>query len=101
SVSRPPSDDVLRIGIVGRIARWKGQHVFLEAFAAAFPHDGARAVVVGAPLFGEEDYERELRTLVTHLGLDDRVEFRGFQEDVADALSELDVLVHASVIPEP
>ena len=54
SVARMPSDDLLRIGIVGRIARWKGQHVFLEAFAAAFPHDGPRAVVVGAPLFGEE-----------------------------------------------
>ena len=28
--------EVLTIGIVGRIAPWKGQHVFLNAFAAAF-----------------------------------------------------------------
>ncbi len=88
-------------GIVGRLAPWKGQDLFLRAFAAAFPDGGARAVVVGAAMFGEEDFERELPKLAARLGLGDRVEFRGFREDVWPELASFDVLVHASLTPEP
>jgi glycosyltransferase involved in cell wall biosynthesis len=95
--------DELRIGIIGRITPWKGQHVFLEAFSRAFPGGSERAVFVGAALFGEseEAYARQLRERASELGLDGRVEFRGFREDVESELARLDVLVHASVIPEP
>ncbi|HEX3517702.1 MAG TPA: glycosyltransferase family 4 protein [Solirubrobacteraceae bacterium] len=88
-------------GMLGRIAPWKGQDLFLRAFAAAFPAGQERAVVVGAPLFGEEDYERELHELAHELGIAERVEFRGFREDIWPELASFDVLVHASVIPEP
>ncbi|HEV7162523.1 MAG TPA: glycosyltransferase family 4 protein [Solirubrobacteraceae bacterium] len=88
-------------GMLGRIAPWKGQDLFLRAFAAAFPAGEERAVVVGAPLFGEEDYERELHELAQALGIVERVEFRGFREDIWPELASFDVLVHASVIPEP
>lgn len=88
-------------GMLGRIAPWKGQDLFLEAFATAFPAGDERAVLVGKPMFGEEVYEQELRDLVTRLGLDGRVEFRGFREDVWSELASFDVLVHASLVPEP
>jgi len=87
--------------MVGRIAPWKGQDVFLRAFAEAFADGAERAVILGAPLFGEEEYERSLRGLVPQLGLADRVELRGFTDDVAAELAQVDALVHASVIPEP
>src|SRR5207302_9839717 len=35
-------DSTFRAGIVGRIARWKGQDVFIEAFARAFPNGDER-----------------------------------------------------------
>jgi glycosyltransferase involved in cell wall biosynthesis len=89
------------VGMVGRIAPWKGQDVFLRAFALAFPSGDERGVLVGAPLFGEEHYERELRALIEQLGLGDRIELRGFADDVAAELGGFDALVHASVIPEP
>jgi glycosyltransferase involved in cell wall biosynthesis len=88
-------------GMLGRIAPWKGQDLFLKAFAEAFADGHERAVLIGSALFGEEDYERRLHDLVDELGLDGRVEFRGFREDVWPELASLDVLVHASVIPEP
>jgi glycosyltransferase involved in cell wall biosynthesis len=88
-------------GMVGRIAPWKGQDLFVRAFAAAFPGGDERAVIVGAPMFGEEAYERELRVLIAQLGLGERVRLRGFREDVWSELARMDVLVHASVIPEP
>ncbi len=91
----------MTFGMLGRIAPWKGQDLFLRAFAAAFPAGGERAVLVGKPMFGEESYERELHALVAQLGIAERVEFRGFREDVWRELASFDVLVHASVIPEP
>ena len=94
-------DVLLRIGMVGRIAPWKGQDLFLRAFAEAFPDNGHSAIVIGAPMFGEQAFLGYLRTLAADLGIEGRVEFRGFQENIERELSSLDMLVHASRIPEP
>ncbi len=101
--SPPKSSDpsAITFGMLGRIAPWKGQDLFLRAFAAAFPAGDERAVVVGTAMFGEEDHERGLHALARSLGIAERVEFRGFREDVWPELASFDVLVHASVIPEP
>ena len=88
-------------GMLGRIAPWKGQDLFLRAFADAFPGGAEHAVLIGTAMFGEHDYERSLHDLAKDLGLGDRVSFRGFREDVWPELARLDVLVHASTIPEP
>lgn len=88
-------------GIVGRLAPWKGQDLFLRAFAQAFAGGPERAVVVGSSMFGEDAYARDLARLADELGIGERVEFRGFRSDVWQELSRLDVLVHASTIPEP
>lgn len=91
----------LVVGVVGRLAQWKGQHVFLDAFADAFPDGGARACLIGSAMFGEDAYEQALRRQAHRLGIADRVEFRGFREDVFAEIAELDVVVHCSVLPEP
>lgn len=91
----------LRVGMVGRLAEWKGQHVFLEAMAKARPDGEDRAVLIGSAMFGEDAYELRLRRLAADLGIADRVDLLGFRPDVEVELADLDVLVHASVIPEP
>ena len=96
------NSDVLLIGLVGRIARWKGQHVFIEAarqLRTRFPR--SRFQIIGSPLFGEDAYERELHDTVDRERLGDVVEFAGFREDVGAAIAALDVLVHASITGEP
>jgi glycosyltransferase involved in cell wall biosynthesis len=97
----PVADEVRVVGMVGRLTPWKGQHVFLEAFARAFPHGAVRARVIGSALFGEEGYARELRAQAERLGIAGRVDFVGFTDDVAGELRRLDVLVHCSVLPDP
>jgi glycosyltransferase involved in cell wall biosynthesis len=90
------------IGLVGRISPWKGQDVFIRAAARVreeFP--GARFQIIGSPLFGEEDYEAEVRELSRTLHLDEAMEFTGFVSDVEGAMARLDILVHASTMPEP
>ncbi len=96
-----PAAPATTFGIVGRLAPWKGQDLFLRAFAAAFPDGDSGRWSSATPMFGEESYERELPALAARLGLAERVEFRGFREDVWAELAAFDVLVHASVIPEP
>jgi glycosyltransferase involved in cell wall biosynthesis len=89
------------IGVVGRLAPWKGQDVFLDAFAQAFRGANVRARIIGSALFGEDAYAESLRRQAEQLGIAGQVEFRGFREDVWAELRELEVLVHCSVRPEP
>jgi glycosyltransferase involved in cell wall biosynthesis len=89
-----------RVGIVGRLVEWKGQHVFLEAARKVIGGgQQAKFVLIGAPLFGEADYEGQLKKLAAPLG--DRVEFTGFRTDIPEQLRGLDICVHASTTPEP
>jgi glycosyltransferase involved in cell wall biosynthesis len=103
----PPGDgepgEPFTVGMVGRIAPWKGQHVFIQAFARAFAGGTERAAIVGAAMFGgtEERYGTELREMSAALSIADRVEFRGFREDVWAELARMDLFVHASVTTEP
>ena len=89
-------------GIVGRLTRWKGQHNFLRAAAIVRGQiPDARFQIVGAALFGEEDYEGELRELSAQLGLESCVEWLGFRPDVPAVVAQMDALVHASTTGEP
>ena len=90
--------DAFLVGSFSRLARWKGQHVLLEAMVLN-PH--MHAVLVGAPLFGEDPYEVELRAFVAAHQLGARVHFLGFQHDIAACMCAVDAVVHTSITPEP
>ena len=94
-------DEVRRVVMLARLSPWKGQDVFLRAFARAFEGSPAEAFIVGGALFGETEYEQSLKTLAAELGIADRVHFVGHVQDPWAALVDADVLVHASTIPEP
>lgn len=89
-------------GIFGTLLEWKGHHVFLEAARRVMDEvPNARAFVIGeAPERGRA-YREELDRLVERLGITDRVIFAGFREDVPELMQLLQVVVHASVTPEP
>ena len=90
--------DAFLVGSFSRLARWKGQHILLEALLEA---PEMHAVLVGAALFGEDAYEAELRAYVLEQGLADRVHFLGFQHDIAACMKAVDVVAHTSISPEP
>lgn len=98
---RRPGEGLV-VGMLGRLSPWKGQDLFLRAFArVAQDRQGLVARIIGSAMFGEDGYERELHALVEEAGLRGAVQFTGFTEDVPAALAQLDVLVHASVLAEP
>ncbi len=92
--------DGLVFGLFGRLTRWKGQHVAIEALRSL---PGAHLVVVGEALFTEDDraYRDELHRVAAEPGLEGRVHFLGFHKDVTPLLQAMDVVVHCSVAPEP
>ncbi|MDB5324946.1 MAG: glycosyl transferase group 1 [Phycisphaerales bacterium] len=92
----------LMVGLVGRLAAWKGQHIFIDAISRIwkdFPH--ARFQIIGSALFGEVAYEHEIRDLVRKCGLEQVVQFTGFRPDIGEAIAALDIVVHASITEEP
>jgi glycosyltransferase involved in cell wall biosynthesis len=99
---RAKNSELFHIGLIGRISPWKGQHIFLRAAAHVFKKfPNARFVIVGAPLFGEEEYEQVVRDLPSQLGIESVVEFTGFRSDIEQVISGLDLVVHSSVTGEP
>ena len=90
------------IGMVGRLADWKGQDVALTALAEVHKTlPTATLTFVGEAMFGDVTVEAHLRSLVAKLGLDRAVTFLGFRKDVSAVLQQFDVVVHASTVAEP
>jgi glycosyltransferase involved in cell wall biosynthesis len=87
------------VGVFSRLARWKGQHILLEALPAL---PKVHAVFVGEAIFPrDKTYLGELLKTVARLRLEDRVHFLGFREDVPRLLRMCDVVAHTSTAPEP
>ena len=95
---------LVRVGLVGTFARWKGHKVFLEALAQLPPEAQVRGYVIGGPIYktsGSQWTLDELREEAARLGLTGRVGFTGLLSDTAAAMRALDIVVHASTKPEP
>jgi glycosyltransferase involved in cell wall biosynthesis len=85
------------IGMVARLQRWKGVHIFVEAAArVARRYPDANFVVVGGDHFDEPDYPSDLARQVTDLGMGDRFRFVGLQTNVPLWVQAMDIFVHAS-----
>lgn len=91
----PPAGPL--VGIVGRLQRWKGMHVFLDAVAIlGRSHPDIHAVIVGGPHETEPGYGDELRDQARALDVAGAVTFAGFQPNAAEWMQAMDVVVHAS-----
>lgn len=99
---RPETDGTRTVGVLGRISPTKAQLDFVRAAAlVAEGRPDVRFRIVGAPTFGTEEYEKEVRAEVARLGLTDRVTFTGFVDDPTSELDAMSVCVHTASIPEP
>lgn len=80
------------VGIVGRLAREKAHEIFIKSCAEVVKEfDGVTFVIVG------EGYRlKELKEAVFGLGLEERIVFAGYQDDIASVYQALDVLVLTS-----
>ena len=86
------------IMLPGRLTRWKGQAVLIEALALMTNRE-ACVVLVGGDQ-GRVTYSAELVALAERLGVGARVRLVGHCEDMPAALMLSDVVVSASTAPE-
>lgn len=90
-----------QIAMIGRLSPWKGQLLFIEAFDRVFSNTDVRAVVVGDALFGEHEYAASVREFAAQTLSAERIRFTGNIKNVTEILRDSQILVHASIIPEP
>jgi len=82
----------------GRLTRWKGQTVLIEALARLMRPDVC-CVLVGSDQ-GRRHYAAQLIRQADTLGVADRLRLAGECDDMPAALMLADVVVHASTEPE-
>jgi glycosyltransferase involved in cell wall biosynthesis len=94
-------DGPLRLLFVGRLSPRKGPDVAVAVLRQLLDRGlDARLSVVGSVFDGYEWFETELRAAVAAGGLDDRVDFLGFQTAVWAHLDNADVVLVPSVLEE-
>lgn len=102
-----PRDTFLKVGLVATFARWKGHDIFLAAASEIIkthPDLNVRFCIVGGAIYqtrGSQFSEQELKDKAAYLEIADKVDFLGFQEDIATVYRDLDIVIHASTQPEP
>jgi len=90
------------VAFIGRLNRWKGYEVFVEAVARIAPEfPRARFLVAGDPPPGEEWRTTALLDRLSQLGIADRIDIVGFESDVPALLERVAVVATPSTWPEP
>lgn len=90
------------IGLVGHIQEWKGHDVVVSATAKLkerFPE--IVCLLVGDNSRFDREFHERLHNQIAELGLQSNVIFTGYQENPADLMNIMDVVIHASIEPEP
>ncbi len=84
-----------------RLTRWKGAEILLDAVATlGQAHSDLFCVLVGREQ-GRGDFSRALEARAAGLGLAGRLRITGHCDDMAAALMLADIVVNASLKPEP
>jgi glycosyltransferase involved in cell wall biosynthesis len=94
------ADGVPVVMLAGRLSRWKGQMVFLEALARLGGSGFDQRCLIVGPEQGRGRYRAELERAARRLGVDGIVQFTGDCRDMPAAFMLADVVVSASTEPE-
>jgi len=88
------------VSMVTRLAPWKGVEIFIKA--ASYVKVNTKFAIFAQPVMGKERYLFKLEKLIQKLGLQDRVLIKaGGNKDIAQVMAASDIIVHASLRPEP
>jgi len=96
-----PDDTVIRFLLAGRLTRWKGQTLIIEA-ASLLKEQGATnfQVFMAGDAQGRDDYRRELDGLITKYGLTEQIRLVGHVTDMPSAYSLCHYALAPSLEPE-
>lgn len=90
------------IALVGRISRWKGQQVLLEAFEELTKEfQNIKLVFIGSPPPNQEGFQMQLEEKIAEKKLQDKVTLISFTKDIEALWQSIDIAVVPSIEPEP
>ena len=96
------NDEEQLFGIFGRIVGWKGTVEFVHAAALVIRSTAnTKAFIVGDCSDGDADYLKVVKELIAGYGLEEKIILTGYRTDVPALMQLMDVVVHASITPEP
>ena len=95
------SENALVIGLPACLVHWKGHRWFLDACRYIFKKIDAFAIIIGDTPDGSSNVKKDLIAYAQQLGIKNKVIFVGHRNDIESAMDACDVIVHASIIPEP
>ena len=98
--TKDPNQPVTLI-YVGRMVEYKGLSNLIEALGLIKDLDFRCLVVGKAQTESQEDFKQKNIKKARELGILQKVDFLGFQENVFDCLLTADVFVHPNRLPEP
>lgn len=90
-------NDFIHVGVVGQLRYHKGQDILLRALAKV-NHYNYKCSVYGS---GDREFEDELKALAKELGISNKVFFKGFEKDIDQIYSDLNIVVVPSRFEEP
>lgn len=96
-------ENTLAIGVFGRITQWKGQKDFIDAINILQTKTKVnfKAFLVGDCSDEDEQYYANLQKWSSSLLDDNKLQFCGYQRDVENYYTAMDIVVHTSNVAEP
>ncbi len=98
-----PGGSRLAIGLVGRINRWKGHGLLLDA-VDILHGKGVKdfsVVFIGSPPPGQENFELDLRQRIARSPMRDHILVQGFSSDIWPVYAALNIVCVPSTESEP
>ncbi|HEU4495522.1 MAG TPA: glycosyltransferase family 4 protein [Flavobacterium sp.] len=96
------SENQIIIALIGRISRWKGQSVLLDAYIKlAITHKNIKLIFVGSAPPNQELFLENLQNNVLKYNLQHKVKIIPFQRDISKIWKSIDIAVVPSIEPEP
>jgi len=96
------SENDIIIALIGRISKWKGQQLLLEAFADLNKrHKNLKLIFVGSAPPNQEVLVDELNMKISEFRLHNHCKIIPFQENIWSIWDSIDIAVVPSTEPEP
>jgi glycosyltransferase involved in cell wall biosynthesis len=96
------SSEKIVIGLVGRISRWKGQYLLLEAFNKLIKKNSCiHLVFVGSTPPDQNHFLIKLNEMISEFNIGNNVTIVDFQKNIWQIYDAIDISVVPSIEPEP
>jgi glycosyltransferase involved in cell wall biosynthesis len=90
------------ISSVARIIPYKGHRYLIEIADELLKKSPKfRFLIVGDTLPSYVSYEKSVKQKVNDLGLENKIKFLGFRNDVSSILKQSDLFIHPAIAPDP